>query len=102
MAKVSTAQKQDLHEQVKEVTDEVTALAEMLKGMVAGTSEDLQGAAAERLEEVARRAQALAGKAKSRTQSEIASLEAKIVEKPLQSALMAFVIGLLLGVLTRR
>jgi ElaB/YqjD/DUF883 family membrane-anchored ribosome-binding protein len=102
MARQSTVHAKDVQGQVKEVTDEVAALAEMLKEIAADTGEQLQGAAGEKLEEIARRSQALAEKAKSRTKSEIASLEQKITEKPLQSALIAFAIGLLLGVLTRR
>ena len=84
------------------MTDEVAALAEMLKDIAASTGEDLRGAATERLEEVARRSQALAERAKAKTRSELASIEQAISEKPVQSALIAFAVGLLLGLLTRR
>jgi ElaB/YqjD/DUF883 family membrane-anchored ribosome-binding protein len=102
MARQSTVQTKDVQDQVKEVTDEVATLAEMLKGIAAGAGEDLRGAAGEKLDEIARRSKALAEKAKMRTKSEISTLEEKITEKPLQSALIAFAIGLLLGILTRR
>ncbi len=98
----STVQMNDVQKQFKEVTDEVAALADMLREIAAGKGEDVRAAAGERLEEIARRAQSLAEKAKSRTQSEFAAIEQKINEKPVQSALIAFVIGLLLGILTRR
>lgn len=102
MAKSSSTDKKDVQDQLREVTDEVTALAEMLKDIAATAGDDLRGAAGERLEEVARRSQALVEKAKTKTQSELAAIEEKISEKPVQSALIAFVIGLLLGSLTRR
>jgi ElaB/YqjD/DUF883 family membrane-anchored ribosome-binding protein len=102
MEKPSTVQMNDVQRQFKEVTDEVAALAEMLKDIAASKGDDVRAAAGERLEEIARRAQSLAEKAKSRTQSELASLEQRITEKPVQSALIAFVIGWLLGILTRR
>jgi ElaB/YqjD/DUF883 family membrane-anchored ribosome-binding protein len=98
----SNVQMNDVQRQFKEVTDEVAALADMLKDIAASKGEEARAAAGERLEELARRAQVLAEKAKSRTQSELSSLEQKITEKPVQSALIAFVIGLLLGILTRR
>jgi ElaB/YqjD/DUF883 family membrane-anchored ribosome-binding protein len=102
MEKQSTVHLSDVQSQFKEVTDEVAALADMLKDIAASKGEDVRAAAGERLEEIARRAQVLAGKARAKTQSEFASIEQKITEKPLQSALIAFVIGLLLGILTRR
>lgn len=102
MASGSSKQAQAVQDEVKEVTDEVAALADLLKDLAASTGEDLRGAASEKLQEIARRSQALADKARSRTETEIASLERKIAEKPLQSALIAFVIGLLLGAVTRR
>ncbi len=98
----SSVQMNDVQKQFKEVTDEVAALADMLREIAASKGEDVRAAAGERLEEVARRAQSLAEKARSKTQSELSSLEQKITEKPVQSALIAFVIGLLLGILTRR
>ena len=98
----SGVQMNDVQKQFKEVTDEVAALADMLKDIAASKGEDVRAAAGERLEEIARRAHLLADKAKAKTQSEFASLEQKITEKPVQSALIAFVIGLLLGILTRR
>jgi ElaB/YqjD/DUF883 family membrane-anchored ribosome-binding protein len=102
MARQSTVHAKDAQDQVKEVTDEVAALAEMLKGIATGTGEDLRGAAGEKLDEIARRSQALAEKARLKAKSELSSLEEKISEKPLQSALIAFAIGLLFGILTRR
>ena len=102
MEKQSTVQMSDVQGQFKEVTDEVAALAEMLKEIAASKGEDVRAAAGERLEEIARRAQLLAEKAKTRTRSEFASIEQKITEKPLQSALIAFVLGWLIGMLTRR
>jgi ElaB/YqjD/DUF883 family membrane-anchored ribosome-binding protein len=91
-----------VQDQVSDVTDEVVALAAMMKDLAATTGDDLRGAAGDKLAEIARRSQALADKAKSKTQSEIASLEKAITEKPVQSALIALVVGLVLGALLRR
>ena len=102
MAKTTTGRPEDVQDQIKEVTDEVAALAGMLKDIAVTAGGDLRGAASERLEEVARRSQALADRAKSTARSELASIEQKITEKPVQSALVAFAVGLLLGLLTRR
>jgi ElaB/YqjD/DUF883 family membrane-anchored ribosome-binding protein len=74
----------------------------MMKDLATSTGEDLCGAAGEKLAEIARRSQALADRAKSKTQSEIASLEKAITEKPVQAALIALVVGLVLGALLRR
>jgi ElaB/YqjD/DUF883 family membrane-anchored ribosome-binding protein len=102
MARQTTQHTKDVQDHVKEITDEVASLTEMLKEIAVGASDDLRTTAGEKFEEIARRSQALAEKAKSKSKSEIAVLEQKITEKPLQSALVAFVIGLLLGLLTRR
>lgn len=102
MASSTRSKAEGVQDQVSDVADEVVALAAMMKDLAASTGEDLRGAAGEKLDEIARRSQALADKAKSKTQSEIASLEKSITEKPVQSALVALVVGLILGALLRR
>ncbi len=102
MAANTRSKAEAVHEQVSDVADEVVALAAMMKDLAASTGEDMRGAAGEKLAEIARRSQALADRARSRTQSEIAALEHAITEKPLQSALIALVVGLVLGALLRR
>jgi ElaB/YqjD/DUF883 family membrane-anchored ribosome-binding protein len=102
MAANTRSKTEAIQDQVSDVTDEVAALAAMLKDLAASTGEDLRGAAGEKLAEISRRSQALADRAKAKAQSEIASLEKAITEKPVQSALIALVVGLVLGALLRR
>jgi ElaB/YqjD/DUF883 family membrane-anchored ribosome-binding protein len=102
MAANTRSKTEAIQDQVSDVTGEVAALAVMMKDLAVSTGEDLRGAAGEKLAEIARRSQALADRAKSKTQSEIASLEKAITEKPVQSALIALVVGLVLGALLRR
>jgi ElaB/YqjD/DUF883 family membrane-anchored ribosome-binding protein len=102
MAVTPKSKTEAIQDQVSDVTDEVAALAAMMKDLATSTGEDLRGAAGEKLAEIARRSQALADRAKTKTQSEIASLEKAITEKPVQSALIALVVGLVLGALLRR
>jgi ElaB/YqjD/DUF883 family membrane-anchored ribosome-binding protein len=102
MARTTSSKVGEVKDQAKDVADEVAALAVMLRDVAAGAGEDLRDAGAEKLAEIARRSQALVDRVKSTTQSEIASLEQSIAERPLQSALIALVIGVVLGALLRR
>jgi ElaB/YqjD/DUF883 family membrane-anchored ribosome-binding protein len=102
MAVNTRSKTEAIQEQISDVTDEVAALAAMMKDLAASTGEDLKGAAGEKLAEIARRSQVLADRAKAKTKSEIATLEQAITDKPLQSALIALIAGLVLGALLRR
>ena len=102
MAGNNRSKAEAVQEQVSDVADEVVALAAMMKDLATTTGADLHGAAGEKLAEIARRSQSLADRAKTKTQSEIAALEKAITEKPVQSALIALVVGLVLGALLRR
>ena len=48
MAKSTTGRPEDVQDQIKEVTDEVAALAGMLKDIAVTAGGDLRGAASER------------------------------------------------------
>lgn len=102
MASNTRSKAEAVQGQISDVTDEVAALAEMMKDLAASTGEDLRGVAGDKFAEIARRSQALADRAKAKTQSEIVSLEKAITEKPVQSTLIALVVGLVLGALLRR
>jgi ElaB/YqjD/DUF883 family membrane-anchored ribosome-binding protein len=102
MARSAANQTQEVQAQFKDVADEIVTLAGMMKDLASSSGDELRGAAGERLAEIARRSQDLADKAKSKAKSEIATLEQAITEKPLQSALIALLVGLLLGAILRR
>lgn len=92
----------DVQAQLTALADNIAQLTglvrDLTQGKTSATGEDLAG----KLGEFAAASHDLGDKAREAMRDEVAAIERQIVEKPLQSALIAFVAGLVLGAILRR
>jgi ElaB/YqjD/DUF883 family membrane-anchored ribosome-binding protein len=85
----------EIQAQIRTLGDEIARLAALVKDLAqsrAGTLGD----------ELAAASQEIGEKARAAMRDEVAAIEKQIVEKPLQSTLIALVAGLVLGAILRR
>jgi ElaB/YqjD/DUF883 family membrane-anchored ribosome-binding protein len=92
----------DVEAQIAAIRDDVSELTRLLKDLAASKA----GAATEALmgeaETLKRQAHDAADEAVRKAKSAATSIEDHIVEKPVQSALIALLIGILIGAMGRR
>lgn len=81
----------DIDNQIKQVREEVSELSKLILQF-----------GEERVSEAGQTARAQAGQASEKLKAKAASIEDRIVEKPVQSAIIALLIGLVIGSLSRR
>ncbi len=101
-AKKAATTPEDIEAQVAQIREDIaklTALLGDLAGTKAGEARDL---AREEAEALIGRAKAGAGEARRRVEGAAGSIEHYIEEKPVQSAMIALLAGVVLGLLTRR
>ncbi len=91
-----------LEEQVEQLKAEIAALGETLRAYGKEAVNDLQAAAGVMGEEATLRAKAAMGELKAETDKLEEKLEAHVQEKPLQSLLVAFGLGIFVSLLLRR
>lgn len=102
VANKSTPKPEDVEAQVAQIREDIAKLTELL-GQVAGAkAEEAKGLALEEAEALIGRAKASAGEARRRVEGAAGSLEHYIEDKPMQSAMIALVAGVVLGLLSRR
>ena len=93
---------EDIDAQVAQIREDVAQLTKLL-GDLAGTKvEAAKARAAGEAEALMGRAKARAEDARHRVEDAAGGLERYIEEKPLQSAMIALLAGLVIGILTRR
>jgi ElaB/YqjD/DUF883 family membrane-anchored ribosome-binding protein len=92
----------ELEEQLKTLRKDVANLADVIKGMAASKTADASRAAHEQAENLIRRTTEAAEGATQRARGAVVSIEDHIAEKPVQSALIALLIGIVIGSLGRR
>jgi ElaB/YqjD/DUF883 family membrane-anchored ribosome-binding protein len=98
----TAAKPEDIEAQVAQIRDDIATLTRLL-GELAGTKVDeAKGFAMHEAEAVIGTARKKAHEARERVQGAAGSIEAYIEEKPMQSAMIALVAGLLIGLLSRR
>lgn len=102
MATEGSKTSDDLAAQMKALGDEVTSLMALVRELAEGAANSSKGAAREKADEIAEQMGDLKRKATESVRTEIEAIEKHIEEKPLKSALVAFLIGLFLGALMRR
>ena len=92
----------DVKAQIKTLSNDVAELTGLMQKLVGTTASGLFDAAETKAHQTAERAGDLADRAEALARAEVGSLERHISEKPLQSALIALLIGLVFGAMSRR
>lgn len=97
MAESDKPDVEDLKAQFRQLADDVAKLSEILQGLAHGAAED----ARESARAYAGEARDMAGRMSDTAGAELEALERMIARKPLQSAALALVAGLVVGRLWR-
>jgi ElaB/YqjD/DUF883 family membrane-anchored ribosome-binding protein len=92
----------ELQEQLKTIRADVATLADLLKGAAHGRAAEAGKALHEQADDLVRHGKEMTEGATERARSAVTSIEEQIVEKPVQSALIALLIGIVIGSLGRR
>ena len=93
---------EDIEAQVAQIRDDVATLTRLLGELAGAKVDEAKGLALDEAEAVIGRARRTAEAARDRAQGAAHSIESYIEEKPVQSAMIALVAGLFIGLLTRR
>lgn len=91
-----------LQAQIRALGEEVRKLTAMLAETGEAGAAELRAALSGKAEEWAGLADDIAHRAGKRARSDMEAIERHIAERPLQSALIALILGLMLGALMRR
>lgn len=102
MATAGSKETEELKAQIKTLSDDVGVLTKMLKDLAESAAGDLGDDVRAKVEEMAGRAGKLRREASDKARAEADSIVQHIAEKPVQSALIALLIGIIFGAMTRR
>lgn len=91
-----------LDQQLQALREDVASLAESLKRLASATASDATRHMHEQADDLLKRTKDAAGDATRYATGAAASIEEHIVQKPVQSALIALLIGIVIGSLGRR
>jgi ElaB/YqjD/DUF883 family membrane-anchored ribosome-binding protein len=92
----------DIEAQMRKLGDEIAKLTDLLARDLKETASDAKGKVGAKAEALSRAAHAAAEGMSERAKGELHEIERKIAEKPVQSAIIAFLAGLLIGGILRR
>lgn len=98
----SAPKPEDIEAQVAQIREDIAQLTTLLGSLAGAKADEVRGRAAEEVEALVGRARQRAGDAKHRVEDAAGSIERYIEDKPMQSAMMALLAGLVIGLLTRR
>jgi ElaB/YqjD/DUF883 family membrane-anchored ribosome-binding protein len=93
---------EDIEAQVTQIRDDIATLTRLLGELAGAKVDEAKGLALDEAEAVIGTARKKAQEARDRVQGAAGTLESYIEEKPMQSAMIALVAGLFIGLLTRR
>jgi ElaB/YqjD/DUF883 family membrane-anchored ribosome-binding protein len=103
---MSEAQKKEnvveLEEQLKALRKDVASLASLIAGQAEATMSRSAKSVRSEAEELLNTTRAASDAAAKKTREAVDSIEAHIAEKPVQSVLVALLVGFLVGALSRR
>lgn len=102
MSNSEKVETEELKAQLQTLRDDVATLSTLIREMGETTAGDLRETLKETADEVKRLSAEAKGKARDRARDQIDELEHHIAERPLQSALIAFLVGALFGGIMRR
>jgi ElaB/YqjD/DUF883 family membrane-anchored ribosome-binding protein len=92
----------ELQEQLKAIRADVATLAELLKGAAHSKAAEAGKVLREQADDLVRRGNEMTADATQHARSTVTSIEKQIAEKPVQSALIALLAGIVIGALGRR
>jgi ElaB/YqjD/DUF883 family membrane-anchored ribosome-binding protein len=102
MAQGTTRGKEDLEQQFHVIRDDITTLTKLLKEIGEGKAGETRDKAMAEASELLERSQKSLDEARARAMHTKETVEDYITEKPVQSALIALGVGVVLGWMTRR
>ena len=91
-----------IEQQISEIRSDISDLTRLLASLAETKADEVKAAAKDEANQLFRRTSEMAGAAQDKTREATETLENHIKEKPLQSALIALMIGLVFGALSRR
>lgn len=94
--------KDDVEEQIKQIRDDISNLTGLLKELAEDRAGDLRDTAVAEAQALVGQGRQAADRARVQAHEAADSIEQYIVQKPLQSALIALGAGLLIGLVSRR
>lgn len=92
----------DVEAQIKTIRDDVATLTSLLKDLAEDRLEGAKKVAHDEAEELLKKSKDATRHAKHRARQATSSMEEYIAEKPVQSTLIALLIGIFIGSLSRR
>jgi ElaB/YqjD/DUF883 family membrane-anchored ribosome-binding protein len=93
---------EDIEAQVAQIREDIAKLTQLLGEVVGAKAEEAKGRASEGAEALIGRAKKRADDARHRVEDAATGIEQYIEERPIQSAMMALLAGIVIGLLTRR
>ena len=92
----------DIEEQIRTIREDVSKLSKLIIGLGEDTLSDAVKTAREEAEELLGRSKRMADDATQRARKTAGTVEDYIAEKPFQSAMIALLVGFLIGSMSRR
>ena len=98
----SGAGKEDIEDQIKTIRKDVTELTNLLRSIGVEKLDDVSKAARAKTDEWVQKSKESVHQAGRTVKAKAVTVEDYIIEKPLQAAIIAFLIGLFIGSISRR
>lgn len=92
----------DIEDQIKTIRDDIGTLTGLLKQVMEDKAGDAKASAKQEAEDLLKRSQEAADEATRKVRQAAGSVEDYIAERPVQSTLIALLIGLFIGSMSRR
>lgn len=102
MADTPKTDTSDLQAQMKVLGDDIARLTEIVRALAKDAAGDMRSKMSEKAGAFAEAGQGMAERAAEKAKDEFQAIEKHITDKPVQSALIAFLIGMVLGSMNRR
>ena len=92
----------DVEEQIKTIRDDIATLTGLLKDLAGSKVEDVRKTAKNEADDLLKRSKETADAATAQAKQAAGSVENYISEKPVQSALIALLVGIFIGSFSRK
>ena len=92
----------DVEEQIKTIRDDISTLTGLLKKLAESKADDVKKGAKDEADDLLKRSRDAADQAAARARDAAGSVEDYISEKPVQATLIALLVGIFIGSLSRR
>ena len=92
----------DIEDQIKNIREDISRLTKLFMELCQDNLSEAKRAAREELDELQSRSRRAADEATARAKQTAGSVEGYISDKPVQSTMIALLVGIFIGFLTRR